>query len=248
MLKSITHIFLKSMCSANRSRPMQAIGRCVLPVFFLSLFLLIPPAFAELKPMGESELRSTTAQQGFTQFVMNGNTARLFLDIHMETYTTIGAFSAGYYDKGTEAEPSVGWDQQWDTVSIGNSEADDMTIDGLVLITDFDAENNLQRLVFGSNRLQGDLSAFFNSYTGAYNDAILVGGSGTGMTTLNRAAILNPTNSALPATLRFDSNADASKDMGMFFILNVNSPQQGVQVVAGYDEKSLTQGQWWDKP
>ncbi len=241
MLKSIIHIFFRSVCSANRSRPLSAIGRCVLPVLFLSLFLLIPPAFAELKPMGESELKSTTAQQGFTQFVMNENTARLFLDIHMETYTTIDALSAGYYN--------TGWDQQWSTMSIGNNATDnDMTIDGLVLITDFDADNNLQRVVFGSNRLQGDLSALFKSYTGAYNEALLVGGSGTGMTTLNRQAILNPNDPDAPATLRFDSNADASKDMGMFFILNVNSPQQGVQVVAGYDEKSLTQGQWWDKP
>jgi len=195
--------------------------------------------------MGESELKSTTAQQGFTQFVMENNTARMFLDIHMETYTTIGAFSAGYYEKDIGSGLALGWDQQWNTVSIGNSETDDMTIDGLVFIADFDkTTNQLQRVVIGSNRLQGDLTATFNSYSGAYNNALVVENE-VAETTQDRSLI-----GALdmPTTFHFNSDGDPAKDMGMFFILNAKGPQQGVQVVTGYDEQSLTQGQWWDKP
>lgn len=249
MLKPTDHNSFSGICSLILNRPVSVIMRVVLPVLFLVVTLFIAPVFAELKPMDDSNLKSTTAQQGFTQFVMDNNTARMFLDIHIETYTEIGALSGGYYAKGG----TTGWDQQWNTVSIGSATTP-LIIDGLVLMTDFDGDDikHLKRVVIGSNRLQGDLTANFNSYSGCYNNA-LVDPSATGITTLDRTPI-----GALdtPTTFHFNSNGDQTKDMGLFFILNMNDnttipgAQQGLQVVAGFDEKTLKAGttSWWDAP
>ncbi|WP_300673965.1 hypothetical protein [Desulfoluna sp.] len=237
MLKSNIQRCFIGICSATRS-PSRT-GRCVLPVLILSFTLFITPAFAKLKPLGESELKSTTAQQGFTQFAMSNNTARMFLDIHMETYTTIDALSGGYYIKDSGSGPALGWDQQWSNIAIGNSVDDTMDVDGLVLMADFNDDNRLQRLVLGSNRLQGDLSASFTRYSGTYNNA-LVGGNWEAVD-LNRQPVI-------PTTFNFDSDGYQEKNMGLYFVLNMEGPHQGLQVVAGFDEQSLTPGQWWDNP
>jgi len=244
MLKTITHIFVTSMCSVNRSRYLAVLALCVLPVLFLSLFLFVPPSFAELKPMGESELKSTTAQQGFTQFAMTDNSARLFLDIHMETQATIGGFSGGYYEKDNGTGTLVtAWDQQWSDITLGTTQdgvyTDDLTIDGLVFIADFDDTNTLHRVVIGSNRLQGDVSADFTSFSGIYADALVTASLGDNPT-LNRGALG-------PTTFQFQSE-EYKQNMGMFFILNMDGPQPGVQVVAGFDENSLGTDPWWNSP
>lgn len=246
MLKPTDHNSFSGICSLILNRPVSVIMRVVLPVLFLVVTLFIAPVFAELKPMDDSNLKSTTAQQGFTQFVMDNNTARMFLDIHVETYTEIGALSGGYYAKGG----TTGWDQQWNTISLGSA-ATPLTIDGLVLMADFDNTNRLQRIVFGSNRLQGDLTATFNSYSGTYNTALLSGGTWGEPTIapLNRANLGQ-------TSFHFNSDGDQTKDMGLFFILNMNDntaipgSQQGLQVVAGFDEKTLKAGttSWWDAP
>ncbi|BCS95559.1 hypothetical protein DSLASN_11910 [Desulfoluna limicola] len=196
--------------------------------------------------MQPSELKEATAQQGFTQFIMSNDTARMFLDIHIDTYTTIDSLSSGWYGKDRiidNATVSVtGWDQQWNNISIGNSTDDSMTIDGLVLMADFDATgSNLQRIVFGSNRLQGDLSADFSTYSGTYNNALLTGGTWGAASTLDRETLGS-------TTFHFNSNGYQANDMGMFFIINMDGPQQGLQVVSGFDEQSLSPNQWWDSP
>ncbi|VVS91740.1 hypothetical protein [Desulfoluna spongiiphila] len=243
MLKPTHHIALAGAFSAGRT---PAFRFCVLAFVFLWFCLGAVPAFAKLKPLAPSEMKEATAQQGFTQFVMDNNTARMFLDIHIETYTTVNAFSAGYYEKNG----TTGWDQQWSQVSIGNSTSDDMDIDGLVFMADFDGTtNDLQRVVIGSNRLQGDLTATFNSYSGTYNNA-LVGGNWEAVDT-SRELVTEPSVPGDPTpstTFAFNSDGYADKDMGLYFIINMEGPQQGIQVVAGFDEQSLTPGQWWDKP
>jgi hypothetical protein len=146
----------------------------------------------------------------------------------------------------------VGWDQKWNNVSIGNSVSESMTIDGLVFIADFDdtasANPVLERVVFGSNRLQGALTADMASFSGMYNDA-LTGGGGSPVS-VSRAA-LNPNNGSI--TFNFNSNASATSDMGLFFVLTMEGARAGLQVVAGYDETALktispSPNEWWDAP
>ena len=238
--------------SASTDSYLPVVRGCVLPLLLvLCAWAFATPASATLKPMCPQEMKETTAQQGFTQFVMDNNTARMFLDIHMETYTTMDALSGAYFQKGSATTP--GWDQQWANVSLGTDVNQTLSIDGLVFIADFDdttPDNTLQRVVFGSNRLQGALTATFNSYSGCYNNTLLAGGATSGMTLLDRQSILNPVDPGQPPTFHFNSDGDPSKDMGLFFILNVDGPQKGLQVVAGFDETVLTTGMtpWWDSP
>jgi len=218
-------------------------------LILVPVFLIFLPmnSFAELKAMTGCELKTTTAQAGFTNFTMDKNTARLFLDIHIETYTTIENFSAGWYSK----TGSTGWDQKWDTVKLGASATEPLVIDGLVLIADFDDTTKtdpiLERIVIGSNRLQGTLSANFASFSGIYSSA-LTGGGGSPDVVLDRSSVL----SGSTTNFVFDSNASSTSDRGLFFVLNLNPSNIGIQVVAGYDEKSIpltgTGTPWWDSP
>jgi len=240
----LSHLLLINVTQVMSPILRQTLGMSwfVLSVLFLWTLVFAAPASAALKPMQETEMKNATAQQGFTQFVMGKDTARMFLDIHIETYTTIDAFSGGWYKK----KGSTGWDQKWSNVSIGNSVNETMTIDGLVLIADFDKKNNLQRVVFGSNRLQGDLSADFTSYSGTYSDALVEVNNGEDPT-LAREPIAPAVNEVRPV-FHFNSDGNSQTDMGLFFILDMTKQQQGLQVVAGFDEKSLVSDPWWDSP
>lgn len=213
---------------------------------FIHVLFFAGPVHSELKAMTGDELKTTTAQAGFTNFTLNNNTARLFLDIHIETYATINSFAAGWYTKAG----SAGWDQKWDTLKIGTSASDPLVIDGLVFITDFDdlskTDPVLERVIIGSNRLQGTISGNFSSFTGIYSSSLT--GSGSPDAILDRSTVL----SGSPVNFVFDSNASATSDKGLFFVLNMNPGNFGIQVVAGYDEKSLPLSgsgtPWWDSP
>lgn len=211
--------------------------------------MIIPsPSQAELKPLSQGELKTATAQAGFTDFTLSNNTARLFLDIHIETNATIANFSAGNYNSG--------FDQQWNTITLGRpadplagTAAESLEIDGLIFMADF---NNLasptpvlERIVIGSNRLQGSITTTLASFSGMYNDA-LTGGLGSPVTGYRR-------NDLGAVTFNFNSNASADSSMGLFFILNTSPTNFGIQVVAGYDEKTLStspafKDQWWNSP
>jgi hypothetical protein len=207
----------------------------VLFVTILFIFLNKPTSvLAELKPMSEDALKSSTAQAGFTTFSMSETTAQLFLDIHIETYATIRSFSAGYYTSMINNE--LGWDQKWNNISIGNSIEDPLVIDGLLFIAEFNdissSNRELQRVVIGSNRLQGSITADFASFSGAYSDAVLSGGGAQiyrqplGMVTMN-----------------FDSS---SADKGLYFVLTLTGSKAGIQVVA--DKNNISTGDWWNSP
>lgn len=223
----------------------------LLMVFIFFCFLIVPSSSqAELKSLSDTELKSTTAQAGFTDFSVSNSTARLFLDIHIDTYATIESFSSGWYNNGN----GVGWDQKWNQVHVGNSVDDSLTADGFVLLADFDeisaARPVLNRIVIGSNRLQGSLTADMSSFSGVYND-MLTGGLGSPVYG-NRTA-LNPNKQT--TTFNFNSDGSQTNDMGLFFILNLGNDgaAPGLQVVAGYDEKSLNDSNfsgttWWNSP
>lgn len=200
---------------------------------------------AELKPMSPVELKTATAQAGFTDFSLNHSTARLFLDIHIETYATIEKFTAGNYNGGS--------DQTWSAVKLGQDDENLLSIDGLVFMADFeegslDPNNNpnpkLERIVVGSNRLQGQVSAMITNFTGIYSSALTGGGS---LDTIRVREDLS--NGGLDrTTFTFDSTLE---NRGLFFILNVESGNPGVQIVAGYNETTIPtspSGPWWDSP
>ncbi|MCF8026452.1 MAG: hypothetical protein K9K82_13320 [Desulfobacteraceae bacterium] len=63
------------------------------------LALLIPGlAFAELSEMTNAEMAQIRGT-GPTNLYIDGNTVRLFLDIHMETFGEIDSAKAAYYEK-----------------------------------------------------------------------------------------------------------------------------------------------------
>lgn len=206
-------------------------------------------SYADLSLMTKADMKAMTGQAGFADFSITGDTARIFLDIHLETWTDISSFKAGYYEKNG----SSGWDQDWTEVQIG-SESEVFEIDGVVLMADFSdgigtSSQRLQRIIFGTNRAQGDITARMNAYTGVYNDA-LTGGTGTPVY-LDRETVSGTTADS-STTFKFDSNISETQDMGLYFILSLEGEHPGIQVVSGYDEgtikNSFNQGEWWDSP
>lgn len=236
------HIAL-SLCPARKFRCLYILA---VMIQILAAILLFPRiSTAELKSMSSEDMKTATAQAGFTEFSLNKDTARLFLDIHVETYATIDSFSGGYYNGG--------WDQKWNQVQIGASADNPLVVDGLVFIADFEEGSLnsgstpvLERVVIGSNRLQGSISAILNSYTGIYSSALTGGGSPDAILSRENLAGAGGTDRT---TFTFDSNATGDK--GLFFILNIDSSNVGFQVVAGYNEKNIPvtpSGPWWDSP
>lgn len=205
---------------------------------------LSTPAYAKLRAMKTEELKSATAQAGIAEFTLNNNTARLFLDIHIETVATIGTFSAGYYNSG--------WDQSWNNLSLGVDSDNPLIIDGLVFMTDFDdlssGDPTLERVVIGSNRLQGSFSAMISSFSGMYSSSLTSGGSPD--TILSRYDL--SAGGTASTTFTFNSDTSTSGDQGLFLILNLDSSNVGIQVLAGYNENTIpsTSGgsPWWDSP
>lgn len=242
-------------CRINQNYGSRTRQRCfkgIIPFVFIVAFAIIlmdmSPSCAELKALSQGELKTTTAQAGFTDFTLSNNTARLFLDIHIETNATIANFSAGNYNNG--------FDQHWNTITLGRpadsmagTPAEPLVIDGLVFRADFDnlsaTDPVLERIVIGSNRLQGAITTTLASFSGMYNDA-LTGGLGSPVTGYRREDL-----GTAPITFNFNSNASSDSSMGLFFILNTTSTNFGIQVVAGYDEKTISttfHDQWWNSP
>jgi|GEM_PF-1837295 len=214
--------------------------------------------YAELKPMNADEMKTATAQAGFTDFSLNNSTARLFLDIHIETYATIEKFTAGNYDRFTPTgDPIIGSDQAWNTIKLGQDDENLLSIDGLVFIADFEEGSldsgpntnpnpKLERIVIGSNRLQGQISAMITNFTGIYSSALTGGGSPDTI----RATRGDLSNGGVDrTTFNFDST---SVNRGLFLVLNVDSGNPGVQIVAGFNENNIPAVSlgvpWWDSP
>jgi hypothetical protein len=172
----------------------------------------------------------------------------MFMDIHLETYTEIDSMKIGYYDNGS----GPGWDQDWRNVKIGTSVTDPMLMDGFVFKADFNdlqtaSRPTLKRLVIGTNRLAGTMSADIASFTGVYNPAINASGA-QGGTALTRENLGNTEfNFASP-----ESETDKSLNQGFFIVITPEGDHPGIQVVAGYNELNISsspfsQGEWWDK-
>jgi hypothetical protein len=220
-----------------------------LVVTLLLLLLCSRNATAQLKSMDDDQLKASTAQAGMVTFTMDNNTAQLFLDIHIETYATINTFSAGYHYLNP-TDTAKGWDVQWNNVVLGNSADNPLTIDGLMLIADFDSTDSskLKRVVFGSNYLNGTITANMLSYTGCFNPGLISGGvyDTTPVALADRTDLSQ--GGTTSTTFNFVSNT--SQKMGLFFIMDMGGTTPAVRIAAGYDSATLTAATtpWWKAP
>lgn len=207
----------------------------ILVVFISVITVMSSESYGKLNRMNDNSMKETVGQAGFTDFSMVDNTARLFVDIHIETIGTIEKFYLG--------APSD-YDLQFDNIELGDAGSDTpLTIDGLVFIADFDTSKNLERLVIGSNMLNGAITANMNSYSGVYNENLIPGVT-TGVAVEQDSLPVGTPD--VPTT--FDFNDD-----GLFFVLS-NTPgisgteTVGFRMVAGYDETTIGTSNWWDYP
>lgn len=215
------------------------------------LICMVPSlVFGELKSLSEKEMRTETAQAGLASFSQSDNTIRMFMDIHLETWTEIDSAKIGYYAR----DANMGWDQNWQNVKIGTSVTDPMKMDGFVFKADFNdlqtaSKPTLKRLVIGTNRLIGTMQANMESFTGVYNPD-LTANTGDDGRPLPRTNLGDTTfNFASPAT-----ETDKSQNQGFYIVITPegNGSHPGIQVVAGYNELNISsspfsQGEWWDK-
>ncbi len=218
---------------------MQIINRLkkyyILLVFCMIFVMLPQVSMGKLSKMNEKSMKEAVGQAGYTDFTMVENTARLFVDIHMETIGSIDNFSVG--------NPS-GYDLQFNNVRLGDVATDTaLTIDGLVVIADFDDDNNLKRVVMGSNMLNGKITAQMNSYSGVYNDKLITGNATGYAVEQDR----------LPIGARDEDTTFNFNDTGLFFVLTNNpgisgTGRVGFRMVSGYDETNISSSSWWDYP
>lgn len=257
--------------------------------------LLFPtPVSAELAELSDSELDNVTGRQGLSEFTIEDNTARIFFDMHIETYMEVDSLKLGYYDK-TEAggdfttakwdsagnktiddnyayvreygnptsnlysgfqgdgvnQNDIDWDINWENMQLGKSETEPLIINGLIMKVEFDDINSsnkkLQKVVFGTNDMQGELTADMYRTTGMINPLT---------TTDSQARALGDVNPANgnPFLLKRDSfmanwnqqvyNA-SDHDTGFWITLNFGTGPDGEtdhvgwEIISGYDERAL---------
>ncbi len=212
-----------------------------LTVFFLGT---LSSGVCKTQKMTDTELAMVTGQ-GTTNLFVEGNTVRLFLDLHMETYGTLTSGKAGYWNRGTPDDPVFGWDMNWKDVTFGESYDNPLVIDGLVMEVEFThdisvADKCLARIIIGTNHMKGEISGDFVSSTGAVNPQIL-GLGGTEPLVMIR-----------DDTLRAHSRL--TMDGGFFLEINLDgqSPDKGVVTIIGYPESAavnmtFTDTDWWNQ-
>ncbi|WP_027360398.1 hypothetical protein [Desulforegula conservatrix] len=210
---------------------------------------------AELKALTKNEMKSETAQAGLASFSMDNtnNSIRMFTDIHLETWTEIDSMKIGYYERGGVP----GWDQDWSKpsgtgpgVQIGTA-VSPMQMDGFVFKADFQdlgvEKPSLKRLVIGTNRLNGSITANLNSFTGIYNSALTDASDPNADKALVRQNLGEK-------TFNFDSGATEvqAENKGFFIVITPEGEHPGIQIVAGYNEINIPNngiggGEWWNK-
>ncbi len=146
------------------------------------------------------------------------------------------------------------WDMNMENIRIGDAE-NAAVIDGMVFIVEFDdiksSNKKLQRVIFGTNSLQGNVSANVNRATGMFNPSLA-----------NNDAIQYVQNqlgqTLNPILLKRDSFLTNFNDegytfegdhTGFFTCLSFSEQHKGVEMVWGYDESALTfdyKAEWWD--
>ncbi len=81
----------------------------IITVWLLAQMMIMPSsAMAELSPLNDMEMDNITGRQGFSEFTIQGNTARMFFDMHVETYLEVDSLKLGYYQKSDAGVGTVG--------------------------------------------------------------------------------------------------------------------------------------------
>lgn len=145
----------------------QDVISVVITVFALLIILFSMPDHlcAQMVQLDDEELSSIQAA-GFSNFSVTNGIATAALNISGATYTEIDSMKLGYYNRSG----SNGWDEDWTNVDIGTSSAN-VTFDGLFIeakFTNIDdpATRTLDYVRFGTDELNGDITAELNSFTG----------------------------------------------------------------------------------
>jgi hypothetical protein len=134
---------------------------CVLILgFSLGAFLLLGSAVA-MERMSEAEMKKVSAGS-FSEFTVQQDQARMWLNVHAEIWADADSFQAGYHDGG--------WDQHWQGVTIGSQDTP-MQMDGFVIQAQFDNidsdSRKLQTFSMGFESATGTLTADnFTSFSG----------------------------------------------------------------------------------
>ncbi len=126
-------------------------------------------ATADMTLMFDMELSEITAA-GFSKFTLTqdaADIARVDLNLHAATYAEIGAMQMGYHDNGG----SLGWDQDWQAVSLGANDQD-LVLNNFVLETKFQnisdpANRQLESITIGFTDVTGTISSDFGVFSGS---------------------------------------------------------------------------------
>jgi len=119
--------------------------------------------------MSDEELSEVTAA-GFSSFTLEDGVARALFNLEVSTFTEIDSLKMGYYLKDGETK----WDEDWTNVSLGSAE-EDLVCKGVFIEASFtnitQSNRTLDSIRIGTPDMTGDITATFNSFTGAiYNN------------------------------------------------------------------------------
>ena len=135
----------------------------ILSALFLgfSLGLFLVGSAAGMDRMSEAEMEEVSAGS-FSEFTVQEDQARMWLNVHAETWAEVDTFQAGYHDGG--------WDQHWQGVEIGTQDTP-MQMDGFVLQAQFDNidsdSRQLETFSMGFESATGTLNADdFSNFSG----------------------------------------------------------------------------------
>lgn len=196
---------------------------------------------AEVRELTENEL-SDVYCQGATNIYIEENTVRVFLDMHTETYGEIDSVKAGHYEK----DGAAGWDIDWTALTLGEAMDVPLITDGLVIRTEFDDidanDKKLNRIIIGSNNMNGRISGEFTTSTGAVHPEVVGDDTATEPIVMNRGA-----------ELQEHEHLDIA-DNGFFIDINFDgqSPERGIKTIVGYQESQAVEftfggSDWWDE-
>ncbi|MCF8026610.1 MAG: hypothetical protein K9K82_14130 [Desulfobacteraceae bacterium] len=223
---------------------MKALGR-INYLFFLLAFgaalsmgVFFVPCRAEMAEMSNAQMAEIHGH-GATNLYIEGNSVRLFLDVHMETYGEIDSAKAGYYEKNGQ----TGWDMDWNNLTLGQSMDKPLVTDGLVFRVAFDDINasnkQLERFFIGTNNMSGQISGDFTTTSGAVHPDV-VGAGQTQPIVMDRGNDLQA------------YGAVNISDSGFFIDMNLDgqSPERGIKTIVGYPETkaynfTFSGDDWW---
>ena len=194
----------------------------------LCIGMLYPAAASAQMAIMSDEALSDTYATGFSNFSVTGGVANAWFNVNAATYTEIDSMKMGYHDQYDykNPTPSFGWDQDWTTVKLGQDDSNHLLTEGIYIeagFTNIDnpATRTLDYVTIGIDKLNGQMSADFNSFSGNIDDGDGTSPeiSGHGLNLGNRT--LNFVNAAFEFSL---SASGVNKGYSMHFTNTTVSP------------------------